>query len=176
MLTKSLIHNETQNPQAIAETLLTLIQKQSDAKVIQKMGVSSGFVADYLSKVSTQIDRLEEASSRILNRTFRESLTQLISTLRSVVNNVRRDNNDIHEEISLDTVVKEIADAVAWYASTISYPRTRLHQAERLRTVEKEIGEVRVPWAAALLQRMLSNDRASPVDRLALSSVYFKSP
>lgn len=167
---------ETFNPREIAQKLLALTEKRADAETKEKLGVNQSFIDGYIAGVTTQVDRIEQIGARILNRMLLVDLKALVITARNIVNNVRRDPNDVHEEISLDTALKEVADALDWYSTAVSYPSIRRHQTARLATIEKEIHEVRLPWIKALYERMLANDEASPVDRLALSSVYFKSP
>ena len=163
-------NRETTTP----EDLAALIESSANANVEKALGVPKSFLEKFVAQVELEIDRLSASAQGILVREFRQDLDRLTTTLRAMVRSCRSDPQDVNEELALASIVRDIADATDEYAAQISKPSGREQHAETLAAIEKDIKEVRLPWARKLLDRMTANDEMPAAERLTLSTSFFK--
>lgn len=158
-----------------ARELLAIIDRNAERTVAQHLGVRKNFLDEFLGEVTHEIDRLHAASRGVLVREFRKDLDRLTATLRGMVSTCRRDPEDINLELALASIVRDIADAVDEYGAIVSRRGGAANQKDKVESVERDIREVRLPWARKLLERMSANDTTPAADRLQLSSAFFES-
>lgn len=151
-----------------------LIEAFTNAEVRRQLAVSPGFLDTFLSNVDRQTERLSLATEGILVRGFRENLNALVATVRAMGRSCRENPSNVDLELALPSIIGEIADAADTYAEFISDPVRAVSERQSFETIEKEIAEVRLPWARRLLDKMTTEGSEQAAASLTLSTAFFK--
>lgn len=159
---------------APADDVAKLVESFAAAEVKRQLTASPRFLDTYLSHVDRQVARLALATEGVLVRGFRENLNALVATARAMGRSCRENPTNVDLELALPAIIGEIADAVDNYAESISDPIPATTEHSGLQTIEREIAEVRLPWARRLLDKMTTVGSGEAANSLSLSTAFFK--
>lgn len=160
---------------ASVDDVAKLIESFAAAEVKRQLTASPRFLDTYLSNVDRQVARLALATEGVLVRGFRENLNALVATVRAMGRSCRENPSNVDLELALPAIIGEIADAVENYAESISDPVRVSTERQELQTIEREITDVRLPWARRLLDKMSTQGSGDAANSLTLSTAFFKN-
>ncbi len=167
-------HGERKKVEDPKKDLLSLIDTSFDKEVELQLQAPRSYQDKFTAKLETGVEKLSRATEGILVRETRQNLDRLVTWLKAITRSCLQDPSDIDLELALPMIINQIADAAEDYASAVSLPRLREQHRQTLTSFEREIREVRLPWARALLDKMSLNDSLPAAERLALSTSFFK--